>query len=76
MDILPQHKKDFLKKKYWDDFFAKLKNSKDEYFEWYAKYKDIKHIFQFMFENKDTYILNIGCGKSLLSEEMYLDGYE
>lgn len=74
--ILPKKYDEFLEKGYWDKFFNKLKKNSDlEYFEWYGEYKDFASILQSHISKTDT-ILNIGCGKSLLSEQMYDTGYE
>ena len=46
-----------------------------EPFDWYQRYGGIKDIItQYM--RPDFQILNIGCGNSLLAEEMYDDGYQ
>ena len=73
--ILPKKYDEFLEKTYWDKFFNKLKKSSDEYFEWYGEYKDFASILRESVTKEDK-ILNIGCGKSLLSEQMYDNGYE
>jgi len=73
--ILPKKYDEFLEKGYWDKFFNKLKKSSDEYFEWYGEYKDFSQILNSYITPSNT-ILNIGCGKSLLSEQMYDNGYE
>ncbi len=76
MNILPQRYDDFVKKDYWDKFFRKLKKTSDEFFEWYGDYEDLAPLFQTTITSKNARILNIGCGKSLLSEKMYDDGFE
>jgi len=73
--ILPKKYDEFLEKSYWDKFFNKLKKSSDEFFEWYGEYKDFSSILHQSVTKEDK-ILNIGCGKSLLSEQMYDNGYE
>lgn len=73
--ILPKKYDEFLEKGYWDKFFNKVKKSSDEYFEWYGEYKDFAPILNSYIANQNS-ILNIGCGKSLLSEQMYDNGYE
>ncbi|KRX03797.1 hypothetical protein PPERSA_04305 [Pseudocohnilembus persalinus] len=76
MNILPQNTKEFLNKKYWDKFFGKLKEQggKDEFFEWYGNYKDFDYILQKILKPNEK-MLNIGCGKSLFSEDMYDEGF-
>lgn len=76
MNILPQRYDDFVKKDYWDKFFRKLKKTSDEYFEWYGEYQEFAELFKTLIPSKDSKILNVGCGKSLLSEKMYDDGFE
>ena len=76
MNILPQRYNDFVKKEYWDKFFHKLKKTSDEYFEWYGDYEDFSKEIHTTIPAKDSRILNLGCGKSLLSELMYDDGFE
>lgn len=76
MNILPQRYDDFIKKDYWDKFFRKLKKTSDEFFEWYGDYEDLAQLFQKTIPAKNLRILNLGCGKSLLGEKMYDDGYE
>lgn len=74
--ILPKKYDEFLEKGYWDKFFNKLKKNSDlEYFEWYGEYNDFASIMA-QHISKNHKILNIGCGKSLLSEQMYDQGYE
>lgn len=74
MNILPKKPSEFLDKQYWDKFFAKLKgNKQDEYFEWYGSFSDYKPLLMRLIEPKST-ILNVGCGKSLLAEDIYVSG--
>ena len=52
----------------------KIINRRPEPFDWYQVYAGIKDIItQYM--NKTDKILNLGCGNSRLSEEMFEDGY-
>lgn len=74
--ILPKSFEEFEQKEYWDKFFRKLKKNSDlEYFEWYGEYPNFRSIVKKYLKSSDQ-ILNIGCGKSLMSEQMYDDGYE
>lgn len=74
--ILPKSIDEFEQKDYWDKFFRKLKKSSDmEFFEWYGEYPDFKAILKKYVKTSDL-ILNIGCGKSLMSEQMYDEGFE
>jgi 2-polyprenyl-3-methyl-5-hydroxy-6-metoxy-1,4-benzoquinol methylase len=74
--ILPKSVEEFEQKEYWDKFFRKLKKNSDmEYFEWYGEYVDFKAPLKKYIKSSDK-ILNIGCGKSLMSEQMYDEGFE
>ena len=66
---LPKENTSYKLKEYWDTRF-----SKEETFEWcksYGNFKDLlcKHV------RKSDRILMLGCGNSMLSEDMYNDGY-
>jgi len=61
--------------KYWEN---RYKNSKDT-FDWLEDYYSLKSIISELVpeENKkNSLILNLGCGNSLLCEEMFDDGYK
>lgn len=77
MDLLPKHHSDFLSKSYWDSFFRKLsqKSSNEEYFEWYG---EASSYFPLILPNliETSEILNVGCGNSLFSEELYDKGFK
>ncbi|EGR27714.1 hypothetical protein IMG5_190700 [Ichthyophthirius multifiliis] len=78
MNILPKQYSDFQTKTYWDQFFQKLKEQKDEsnqFFEWYGNFKEYDSVLN-QFLDKNQKILNIGCGNSLFSEEMYDSGFK
>ena len=78
MNALPKKTNEFLDKKYWDKFFSKMKKESEtlEFFEWYGEYKDFRPILtKILGDNKNAKILNIGCGKSLFSEQMYDEGF-
>ena len=59
------------KLEYWEDRYSK----RTEPFDWYQVYTGIKEIISPLIE-KENKILNVGCGNSRMSEEMYEDGYE
>ena len=77
MDILPKNYSEFLSKKYWDSFFKKLeqKNTDNEFFEWYGEFPSFSpYLLQIL--HPSFQILNIGCGNSLFSEQLYDSGYK
>ena len=50
-------------------------NRRPEPFDWYQVYSGFKDIISSSLSKTDK-IINIGCGNSLLSEQLYEDGYE
>ena len=54
------------KLEYWEDRYSK----RTEPFDWYQVYTGIKEIISPLIE-KENKILNVGCGNSRMSEEMY-----
>lgn len=59
------------KPEYWDDRYAR----DPEPFDWYQRWAGLKDIIKPCLQT-DAQILNIGCGNSRLSEEMYEEGYK
>lgn len=77
MNILPKKYRDFQNKDYWDQFYDQTKNKlHDAHFEWYGEYSSYKPILNAQVPKEARKILNVGCGKSLFSEEMYKDGFK
>eukprot|EP00922_Rhytidocystis_sp_ex-Travisia-forbesii_P007130 GHVS01010407.1.p1 GENE.GHVS01010407.1~~GHVS01010407.1.p1 ORF type:complete len:225 (+),score=20.28 GHVS01010407.1:204-878(+) len=60
------------KSNYWDERYTK----DPEPFEWYQRYSGLKDIFASTGIQHDQRILMIGCGNSMLSEDMYMDGFK
>ena len=58
---------------YWED---RYKSCEDPTFDWLEDYSSLKTIISDLNINKETgTVLNLGCGNSEMSEEMYDDGY-
>ena len=66
---LPKENTSYKLKEYWDTRF-----SKEETFEWCKSYGDFKDLLCKHVRKSDR-ILMLGCGNSMLSEDMYNDGY-
>ena len=60
-------------KKYWED---RYEEQKGKTFEWLEDYPSIKPIITKIGTKKDANILNVGCGNSEFSENMYEDGFK
>lgn len=71
-NIFRKHNFEYGSKKYWE---IRYKQEKKNSYEWYLSFKQLKPILNSVFREKSTPILNIGCGNSNLSFEMYNDGY-
>ena len=56
-------------------YYIIIKYRRPEPFDWYQVYSGFKDIISSSLSKTDK-IINIGCGNSLLSEELYEDGYE
>eukprot|EP00826_Nyctotherus_ovalis_P012747 TRINITY_DN13395_c0_g2_i4.p1 TRINITY_DN13395_c0_g2~~TRINITY_DN13395_c0_g2_i4.p1 ORF type:complete len:220 (-),score=48.89 TRINITY_DN13395_c0_g2_i4:96-755(-) len=60
----------YTKLEYWEDRYKK----EPDPFDWYQRYQGIKDCLVQYIKPSDR-ILNIGCGNSRLTEEMYKDGF-
>eukprot|EP00929_Paragymnodinium_shiwhaense_P103216 TRINITY_DN66546_c0_g1_i1.p1 TRINITY_DN66546_c0_g1~~TRINITY_DN66546_c0_g1_i1.p1 ORF type:complete len:228 (+),score=24.93 TRINITY_DN66546_c0_g1_i1:1-684(+) len=58
------------KHSYWDDRYSK----DPEPFDWYQRYSGLKDLIG-QYVKKSDHILQVGCGNSRLTEDMYEDGY-
>ncbi|KAJ7142692.1 S-adenosyl-L-methionine-dependent methyltransferase [Mycena epipterygia] len=54
-------------KEYWESEGA---------FDWFKSYRDIAPLLRELIPCKDARILMLGCGNSMLSQDMYDDGYK
>ncbi|KAK4792841.1 hypothetical protein SAY86_023276 [Trapa natans] len=59
---------DYLNPQYWDERF-----SSEEHYEWFKDYSHFRHLIQQHVE-PDSKVLELGCGNSQLSEDLYRDG--
>lgn len=60
----------FGKKDFWEEQYEQT----DHQFDWFQNYDGVKDVFTQYFD-KDSKILNVGCGTSKLSESLYNEGY-
>ena len=72
LNLLPEDRAQFASKEYWDDFFQKRG---ERAFEWYGEYPQLCGILHKYITPKDS-ILNVGCGNSRLSADIYDRGIE
>ena len=80
--LLPKDHDDFRSKQYWETFFQQRSSA----FEWYGEWVDLKACTlqsvaaraasAEIGASKDVPVLNIGCGNSALSADMYDDGVQ
>ena len=73
LSLLPKHNDEFHSKEYWDRFFLERGG---ENFEWYGKYEELAEHIRGKVTCMTSEILNIGCGNSDLSSDMFDDGYQ
>src|SRR4051812_42715899 len=71
MSLLPTNHDEFRTKQYWDEFFLKRG---DAAFEWYGSYKELIPVLR-PHMKVDDHVLNIGCGNSTISVDLYDNGF-
>ncbi|XP_023224128.1 methyltransferase-like protein 13 [Centruroides sculpturatus] len=71
MSLLPKSISNFSKEDYWNKFFTKRGNRA---FEWYGEYPQLCGLLHKYIRPKDK-LLNIGCGNSQLSVDLYDVGF-
>ncbi|KAI3441331.1 Methyltranfer_dom domain-containing protein [Psidium guajava] len=67
-DVGPTTALDYLDPRYWDERF-----SREEHYEWFKDYSHFRHLIQ-QNVKPDSSVLELGCGNSQLSENLYKDG--
>lgn len=72
MNLLPKSSKEFGQKDYWDSFFKKRGN---QAFEWYGEYPELCNQLHKYIKPKD-HVLVVGCGNSVLGNDLYDVGYK
>ncbi|XP_030523078.1 EEF1A lysine methyltransferase 4 isoform X2 [Rhodamnia argentea] len=67
-DVGPSTALDYLDPRYWDERF-----SREEHYEWFKDYSHFRYLIQ-QNVKPDSSVLELGCGNSQLSENLYEDG--
>uniref|UniRef100_A0A914VF77 Methyltransferase type 11 domain-containing protein n=1 Tax=Plectus sambesii TaxID=2011161 RepID=A0A914VF77_9BILA len=70
MALLPRSNTEFADPNYWRSFFEKRQTP----FEWYGDFNQIGSSLERYLKPQDA-IIQIGCGNSLLAEQLYDNGY-
>ena len=63
---------DYSSKKYWEDRYSSQKN---QTFDWLIDYSSLKNVIDKLSIQKESHILNIGCGNSEFGENLHSDGF-
>ncbi|XP_070492061.1 eEF1A lysine and N-terminal methyltransferase homolog [Chironomus tepperi] len=71
MNLLPKTSEEFATKEYWNKFFQKRGKLA---FDWYGEFPELCGVLSKYIKTKDK-ILNVGCGNSKLSVDMFNTGY-
>lgn len=71
MVLLPSNQAEFASPAYWKKFFEK---TGDSAFEWYGSFEQLGPILEHYVKSTDK-ILQIGCGNSILADQLYDNGY-
>ena len=69
MDLLPKDHKQFQEEGYWNKFFQDKKTKQG--FEWYATFAELDYYLKQTIKDKESQVLVLGCGNSLLSEQLH-----
>ncbi|CAH0383255.1 unnamed protein product [Bemisia tabaci] len=72
MELLPRSTVDFAQPEYWNKFF---KQRGEKVFEWYGEYVELCTLLHKYMKAQDV-ILNVGCGNSKLSADLYDAGFK
>ncbi|KAI0282987.1 S-adenosyl-L-methionine-dependent methyltransferase [Russula brevipes] len=72
-DTLPTRNEEYATREYW---CALMHREAEVTFDWFKSYADVAHLLHPLLPDKNARILMLGCGNSMLSEDMYDDGYK
>ena len=67
---LPDDNKNYKDPDYWNSRFKS-----EDSFEWLVEYKDVKNNISSILQDKTCKILQLGCGNSNFSDDLYQDGF-
>jgi hypothetical protein len=67
---LPPKNEDYGTLEYWEKRYSSPSSS-NEPFDWFKGFQELQSELEFYIPSKSSRILQLGCGNSLLSEEMY-----
>ena len=67
---LPDDNKNYKDPDYWNNRFKA-----EDSFEWLVEYKDVKENISSILQDKSAKMLQLGCGNSNFSDDMYQDGF-
>ena len=67
---LPDDNKNYKDPDYWNSRFKS-----EDSFEWLVEYKDVKNNISSILDDKSSKILQLGCGNSNFSDDLYQDGF-
>ena len=68
---LPLKNEDYGTLEYWEKRYSSPSSS-NEPFDWFKGFLELQSELEFYIPSKSSRILQLGCGNSLLSEEMYV----
>ncbi|KAL7409911.1 S-adenosyl-L-methionine-dependent methyltransferase [Mrakia frigida] len=73
LSVLPDSNDAYLRQEYWEERYKKESN--ETHFDWCLRPDILLPLMRELIPSKDSRILMLGCGNSLLSEVMYDEGW-